>query len=95
MDEIRVSFGELAAGQQAVATTAGRIQTELDDLRRYLAPLVAGWSGAAADGYRAQQQEIEAAWADLTQVLARVGVLLGRANENYQLTEARNAARYS
>ena len=95
MDEIRVSFGELAAGQQAVTSTAARIDAQLAELRSSLAPLVAGWSGAAAEGYQAQQHEIDTAWRDLNQVLARIGVHLGRANEDYQLTEQRNAARYA
>ena len=95
MDEIRVSFGELAAGQQAVTTTATRIGAELADLRSALTPLVADWTGAAAEGYRARQHEIDTAWEDLNQVLARIGAHLGRANEDYQLTEARNAARYT
>ena len=95
MDEIRVSFGEIAAAQQTVTATAGRIETQLADLRGLLAPLVADWTGAAAEGYQAQQHEIDTAWRDLNQVLARIGVHLGEANENYRMTEQRNAARYT
>ena len=95
MDEIRVSFGEIAAGQQNVGAASGRIEQQLADLRTFLAPLVAGWTGAAAEGYQARQREIDIAWRDLNQVLAQIGVHLGQANESYQLTEQRNAARYT
>jgi 6 kDa early secretory antigenic target len=95
MDEIRVTFGEIAAGQQSVTSTSQQIGQQLDDLKAFLAPLVAEWTGEAAQNYQAQQHEIDTAWRDLNQVLAQIGVLLGQANDNYQATEARNAARYT
>ena len=95
MDEIRVTFGEIAAGQQSITGTSQHIAAQLDDLKSFLSPLVAEWTGEAAQNYQAQQHEVDTAWRDLNQVLAQIGVLLGQANENYQATEARNAARYA
>lgn len=95
MDEIRVTFGELTAAQQSVTTTATQIQGRLDDLKRRLAPLVADWTGAAAEQYQARQHEIDTAMADLAQVLGRIGDRLGQAEALYRATEQQNAMRYA
>ncbi len=89
--EIKVTFSALAAAQSDVKATAGRIHTQLEDLRRYLAPMVATWTGQAAEGYQATQRKWDTSAADLTQVLEQIGVGLGRANNEYQVTEQRNA----
>ncbi|MFC5065371.1 WXG100 family type VII secretion target [Actinomycetospora atypica] len=94
MDEIRVTFGELSAAQQNVTATATQIQGRLDDLKRQLAPLVATWTGAAAEQYQARQREIDTAWADLAQVLGLIGGRLGAAEQTYRAVEHRNALRY-
>ena len=46
--EIKVTFGALATAQSDVSGTASRITQQLEDLRRFLAPMVATWQGAAA-----------------------------------------------
>lgn len=94
MSEIRVSFGELSAAQQSVASTSHRISGQLDELKRYLAPLAATWEGQAAQDYQARQRQWDTAAADLTAVLAQIGVALGSANDNYQLVEQANARRW-
>ena len=53
--EIKVTFGALAAAQSDVSGTAARITTQLEDLRRFLAPLVASWQGSAAQDYQVRQ----------------------------------------
>jgi WXG100 family type VII secretion target len=94
MPEIRVTFGELSAAQQNVVGTSQRITAQLDDLRRFLAPLTAGWEGQAAQDYQLRQRQWDTAAADLTAVLAQIGVALGTANDNYQAVERANAARW-
>lgn len=94
MSEIKVTFGELSAGQQTVAGTSSRITGQLDDLKRYLAPLAASWEGQAAQDYQAKQRQWDAAAADLTAVLAQIGAALGVANDNYQVVEQANARRW-
>ena len=94
MSQIKVSFGELAAAQQNVAGTSQRISAQLDDLRRFLAPLAAGWQGEAATDYRVKQQQWDTAAADLAGVLAQIGVALGAANDNYQIVEQANSRRW-
>lgn len=92
--EIKVTFAALQTAQGDVTATAGRITTQLDDLKRLLAPMVTSWSGAASDDYQVKQRQWDAAAADLTAVLARIGVALGAANESYQQVENANAARW-
>lgn len=92
--EIKVTFGALSTAQADVAATAGRIRTQLDDLKRYLAPMVATWTGHAAVEYQATQRKWDASATDLADVLARVGTALGAAHDNYRSTEQANAARW-
>ena len=95
MAEILVTFGEIAAAQQNVTSTAQRMNAQLDDLKRYLAPLVATWTGQAAEDYQVKQRQWDTAAAGLNAVLARIGVALGQANEGYQQVERANASRWT
>jgi 6 kDa early secretory antigenic target len=92
--EIKVTFGALGAAQGDVATTASRITGQLEDLKRFLAPMVASWHGQAALDYQVKQRQWDAAAADIAAVLAQIGVALGTANDNYQQVERANAARW-
>ncbi len=92
--EIKVTFGALQGAQADVAASAGRIGAQLDDLKRYLAPMVATWTGVAAADYRTKQRLWDQAAADLTAVLAQIGTALGVAHDSYQQVETANAARW-
>jgi len=92
--EIKVTFGALAAAQSDVSGTAARITTQLEDLRRFLAPMVASWHGAAAQDYQVRQKQWDTAAVDLAAVLGQIGVALGEANDSYRQAEAANAARW-
>lgn len=94
MPEIKVTFGALEAARTDVAATAARITGQLEDLRRFLAPLVGTWEGEAAVQYRAAQRRWDTAAADLSAVLSRIGVALGAANDSYRQVEQVNAARW-
>ncbi len=95
MGEIRVSFGEIEAAQQNVTISAGRVEAQLADLKSFLAPLVADWTGSAATNYQVRQREVDTAWADLNGVLRQIGVHLGTVNDNYRITEQTNANRWA
>lgn len=90
--EIKVTFGALAAAEGDVKATATRIHTQLEDLKRFLAPMVSTWTGQAAEGYQATQRKWDTSAADLTQVLNQIGVMVGQANGQYQDTERKNAS---
>lgn len=92
--EIKVTFGALAAAQSDVSGTAARIATQLEDLRRFLQPMVATWRGTAAQDYQVRQKQWDTAAADLTAVLGQIGVALGAANDSYRQAENANAARW-
>jgi 6 kDa early secretory antigenic target len=93
--EILVTFGELESARSAIQTTWANISREMDDLKRYLQPMVETWTGEAASAYQAHQAKWDRSAADLNQVLNQIGVALGTSNENYQVGEAANKARWS
>ncbi|WP_028926900.1 WXG100 family type VII secretion target [Pseudonocardia acaciae] len=95
MSEILVTFGEIAAAQQNVASTAQRLNAQLDDLKRFLAPMVSTWTGQAAEDYQVKQRQWDTSAADLNQVLAQIGIALGHANDGYQQVERANASRWA
>lgn len=95
MSEILVTFGEIANGQQSVATTARNVDQQLADLRGFVQRLTSTWTGGAAESYQAKQAQWDAAAAALNQVLNQIGVALGTANENYQQAERSNASRFT
>lgn len=94
MSEIKVTFGALEGARANVAGTSGRISAQLEELRRFLAPLAATWEGQAAEDYRVKQRQWDTAAADLAAVLAQIGVALGTANDSYRQVEQANAARW-
>lgn len=93
--EIKVTFSALErASADTVATTA-RINSQLEDLRRYLAPMVGAWTGDAATTYQASQQKWDTSAAELTTTLGTIGKLVGQAGQNYRDTEQANRARFA
>ncbi|HXV92350.1 MAG TPA: WXG100 family type VII secretion target [Pseudonocardia sp.] len=95
MPEIKVTFAALEAARADVAGTAARIHGQLEDLRRFLAPLASTWEGQAAVEYRARQRQWDTAAADLAAVLTQIGVALGAAHDGYRQVEQANTARWS
>lgn len=95
MSEIKVVFGELENARNSIQTTWTNISREMEDLKRYLQPMVQTWTGEAASAYQAHQAQWDRAALDLNQVLNQIGVALGTSNENYQVGEAANKARWA
>lgn len=93
--EVLVTFGEISNAQQSVANTSRNVGQQLDDLKSFLQPLVATWTGQAAEDYQFKQAQWDRSAAELNQVLSQVGVALGTANDNYQQAEQSNAARWT
>jgi 6 kDa early secretory antigenic target len=92
--QIKVTFGGLQSAAGSISSNAAKIQGSLDDLKAYLAPLVSGWTGNAAEQYNAHQRQWDTAAADLQQVLAAIGTAVQRAAEDYADGERANAARW-
>jgi early secretory antigenic target protein ESAT-6 len=95
VSEILVTFGELESAQSSIQTTWTNISREMEDLKRYLQPMVTTWTGDAATAYQAHQAKWDRSAADLNQVLNQIGVALGTSNDNYQAGEAANRARWA
>jgi early secretory antigenic target protein ESAT-6 len=95
VSEILVTFGELENARSSIQTTWTNISREMEDLKRYLQPMVATWTGEAATAYQAHQAQWDRSAADLNQVLNQIGVALGTSNDNYQAGEAANRARWA
>jgi WXG100 family type VII secretion target len=93
--EILVTFGELESARSSIQATWTNINREMEDLKRYLQPMVDTWTGDASIAYQAHQAKWDRSAADLNQVLNQIAIALGTSNENYQAGEAANRARWS
>ena len=95
MTEIAVNFEQLQSTQEELAAAGSAIEAQLADLKRYLQPVVATWSGAAAETYQAKQAEWNTAATDLNAVLVSVSHALAEVADSYRSTEASNRSRWS
>jgi WXG100 family type VII secretion target len=87
---ILVTFGAVNEAAMDTDGVASQIAAQLSDLKAYLAPLVATWSGDAAVDFQAQQAKWDASASDLHQVLRQISQSLRTAGENYSSTERAN-----
>ena len=94
MAEIKVTFAALETAQSDVSGVATRMTARLEDLKRFLTPMVTTWDGQAATDYQAKQRQWDTAAANLATVLGQIGVALASANESYRQVEQTNAARW-
>ncbi|RZS90372.1 WXG100 family type VII secretion target [Motilibacter rhizosphaerae] len=92
MSEILVTFSAISQAQGDIATTSQNINSELADLKAYLAPLVATWSGQAAENYQAKQKQWDEAAAEINQILDAIGRAVGNAHDDFQAAESSNAS---
>ena len=92
---MKVTFGALAQAQGDISSTASFVTQQLADLKNFVGRLVANWEGSAQEAYYVQQNKLDAAAADLNQVLAQVGTAVGTANDSFQQAERLNAQRFS
>lgn len=93
--EVKVTFGELGAAQSNISSTVNAVNSQLDDLKRFLAPMVSTWDGQAAETYNALQRQWDNAAMQLNQVLAQIATAVGVANEQYQAAESTNTSRFA
>ena len=89
---VLVTFGAVETAAADTDIVANHIDRQLDDLRSYLAPLVASWSGQASADYQALQSKWDASAADLNQVLRDIAGALRTAHGNYAQAESANAS---
>jgi WXG100 family type VII secretion target len=87
---IQVTFGAVNEAAMDTDGIASQIAQQLSDLKAYLAPLVASWSGEAAGDFQALQAKWDAGANDLNQVLRQISQSLRAAGDNYSNTERAN-----
>ncbi len=92
---ILVTFGAINEAAMDTDSVASQIAQQLSDLKAYLAPLVANWSGEASTEYQALQAKWDAGANDLNQVLRQMAQALRTAADNYQTTERTNSSIWS
>jgi WXG100 family type VII secretion target len=92
---VRVTFDEIEDAAAEVRAVSRAVQVELEDLYRMLVPLVATWSGDAAEEFQYQHQVWAQAAEDLNAVLSRIVVLLEDSHLAYSQAEASAASLWS
>ncbi len=91
MSEIQVSFASLSQTETDILNTQASLHQRLEDLKKYIAPMVATWTGEAATHYQAKQREWDTAAADLNTILGQIGVAVGLARDDFADGERNNA----
>ncbi|MGH3973044.1 MAG: WXG100 family type VII secretion target [Pseudonocardiaceae bacterium] len=71
-----VTFDAIETGASNIDAVADQIDQQLDDLKSYIAPLVASWTGQAFTDYQALEQKWDTSAAELSQVLRQIAATL-------------------
>jgi WXG100 family type VII secretion target len=87
---ILVTFGAINEAAMDTDGIASQIAAQLSDLKNYLAPLVASWSGEASSDFQALQAKWDNSADDLNQVLRQISQSLRAAGDSYLNTERAN-----
>jgi 6 kDa early secretory antigenic target len=90
MSGITVTFGTIQQAQGDVAATVSRVDGQLNDLKSFLAPLVASWEGSASSNYQTLQKKWDTSATELNQALQSISQMLGQTHDTYQQTESSN-----
>jgi len=90
--QVIVNAQVLDEGASDTDTVAGQIDSQLGDLKGYLAPLVASWTGEASSDYQALQQKWNTSADDLNTVLRQIAGALRTAAQSYVSGEQSNAS---
>lgn len=91
-DRMVVTFGAINEAAMDTDSIATQISQQLEELKSYLSPLLASWSGEAAADFQALQAKWDNSATDLSQVLRQISQALRSAGEQYQATENANSS---
>ena len=89
-DVLVVNFAALHQAGADIDGALGALATQLEELERDAAPLVATWDGEARRAYDARQARWRAAAEDLSGILRDIKIALTESAADYQHTEHRN-----
>lgn len=79
--QITYNHGQIEQLVGQVTTASSNLRTTLDDLKSYLAPLVAEWEGEAAIAYQAHQKDWDQAATALQAMLAEISRTASAGNQ--------------
>lgn len=88
--QIKVTFGAIDTAASDTDSIASNLNQQLDDLKGYISPLVATWTGQAATSYQTLQQQWDTSAANLNDVLRQIATTLRTSNQNYTTAETSN-----
>jgi WXG100 family type VII secretion target len=90
-EQIKVSFSAIDTAASDTDTIATNLGQQLDDLKSFISPLVASWTGEAATSYQALQKQWDNSADQLNQILRQIAAALRTSNQNYTTAETANA----
>lgn len=91
-DRMVVTFGAINEAAMDTDSIATQISQQLEELKSYLSPMTASWSGEAASEFQALQAKWDNSANDLNLVLRQISQALRSASELYQATENANSS---
>lgn len=89
-----VNFGALQQAGADIQKAVSTLQSQLDQLERDAAPLVATWEGEAQQAYAARQAKWRSASQDLTSILQNIKAAVDQSTEDYISTEKQATSRF-
>jgi WXG100 family type VII secretion target len=89
-DVLVVNFAALQKASADIQNALNTLQSQLAQLERDAAPLVAGWDGEARQAYDVRQARWQQAAADLSNILRDIKRALDDSAVDYLQTEKRN-----
>jgi WXG100 family type VII secretion target len=89
-DTLIVNFAALQQASTDIQSALNALASQLAELERDAAPLVATWDGAAREAYDVRQARWRGAADDLSRILRDIKVALDESATDYHHTEQRN-----
>jgi early secretory antigenic target protein ESAT-6 len=80
---IKVTFAEIQQASQDVTNAANTVGGHLDTLKGKIAPIVADWTGEAAEAYQNAQRNWDSAAKDFQETLQAIGIAVRQAADGY------------
>jgi 6 kDa early secretory antigenic target len=90
-----VSFAALHKASDDIQTALNNMHSQLDQVERDAAPLIASWSGDAREAYDARQAKWRSAAADLATTLRSIKAAVDQSAADYLAAENSNRQLFS
>ncbi len=94
-DTLVVNFAALQRAGADIQQALGALDTQLGQLERDAAPLVATWDGQARESYDARQATWRRAAEDLSRMLRDIKLAVEESAADYDATERRNTSLFT